>query len=159
MIFAKRCAYRAAVGKTRRGNSASPAVTNTISPPINWNITIVRQVLYQLSVDRGHEKYLLNPPNSHNSTSSARYGNCITTFEEAGGIIARAHCEIYHPSEKDLGGIVHWLTTMNWLWASCDDKQVVIYAYWRPPTPRFDRNHNDTGQKNQENLEPFERPL
>ena len=26
-------------------------------------------------------------------------------------------------------------------------------------TPRFDRNHNDTGQSNQENLEPFEHPL
>ena len=106
MTFAKRCAYRAAVGKTRRGDSASAAVTNAISPPINWNIAIVRQVLNQLSVDRGYEKYHLHPPNSHNSTSSARNGDCITTLEEAGGIIARAHCEIYHPSEKDLAGIV-----------------------------------------------------
>ena len=103
MNFAKRCAYRAAVGKTRRGDSASAAVTKTISPPMNWNIAIMTQVLNQLSVHRGHKKYNLHPPNSHNSTSSARYGNCITTLEEAGGIIARAHCEICHPSEKDLG--------------------------------------------------------
>ena len=119
----------------------------------------MRQVLNQLSVHRGHEKYNLHPPNSHNSTSSARYGNCITTLEEAGGIIAWAHYEIYHPSEKDLGEVVHWLTTLDWLWASCDDKQVVIYTHWRLPTPRFDRNHDDTDQRNQENLEPFEHPL
>ena len=55
--------------------------------------------------------------------------------------------------------IVHRLTTMDWVWASYDDKQVVIYAHWRLPTPRFNRNHNDTDQRNQENLEPFERPL
>ena len=54
---------------------------------------------------------------------------------------------------------MHWLTTLNWLWASCDDKQVVIYTHWRLPTPRFDRNHNDTDHRNQEYLEPFEHPL
>ena len=96
------CTYRAAVGKTRRGDSASAAVTNTISPPINWNIATVRQVLYALSVDHQHKMYNSNPPYSHNSTSRARYGNGSTAFEEAGRVISGAYFEVYHPSEGAL---------------------------------------------------------
>ena len=58
---------------------------------------MIRELLYPLSVDRGQKWYSLNPPNSHYSASSARYGNCGTTFEEASGIIAWAYAEIYDP--------------------------------------------------------------
>lgn len=97
-LTGKRYMYRAAVGKSRRGDSASAAVTNTISPPINWNIAMVRHVL-ALSADGELRLYDMHPPNSHDLTSSARYGNCSTAFEEAGGVIAWAYFKIYHSSE------------------------------------------------------------
>lgn len=90
--------YRAAMGKSRRGDSASAAVTNTISPPMNWNIAIIRQVLCVLSADREYILCDMLPPNSHDSTSCAWYGNCGTVFEEAGRIIAWAYLEVYNPS-------------------------------------------------------------
>ena len=48
---------------------------------------------------------------------------------------------------------------MNWLWTSCEGKQILFCAHWRLPTPSFDRNHNDTDEKNQQDLEPFEGPF
>ena len=83
MITGKRYMYRAAVGKSRRGDSASAAVTNTISPPMNWNIATIRPVLFA-SVDHQHKLNDIDPPNSHDLASSARYGNCSTVFEETG---------------------------------------------------------------------------
>lgn len=41
----RRYIYLAAVGKSWRGRRASPAVTSTISPPMNWNIAKVAHVL------------------------------------------------------------------------------------------------------------------
>lgn len=98
-LTGKRYMYRAAVGKSRRGDSASAAVTNTISPPMNWNIAIVMQVLWALSANHDLKWFDKNPPNSHDSASGARYGNCTTVFKEAGRIVAWAYFEIYHTSD------------------------------------------------------------
>ena len=133
--------YRLAVGKTRRGDSASAAVTNTISPPMNWNMAIVRQVLCALSVGREPNSYDHNRPNSHDSTSGARYGNFITTCKKAGRLVAWAYFESYCPSERTLLGISHQLTAMNWRRTSWDDEQVSLHAQWGLLTPCFDRNH------------------
>lgn len=41
----RRYIYRAAVGRSRLGRFASPAATRAISPPINWNMASVAEVL------------------------------------------------------------------------------------------------------------------
>ena len=48
---------------------------------------------------------------------------------------------------------------MDRLRASCEDKQVFFYAHWMLPTPSFNRNHDNTDQKNQQDLDPFEGPF
>lgn len=48
---------------------------------------------------------------------------------------------------------------MDWLRASCEDKQVFFYAHWMLPTPSFNRNHDNADQKNQQDLDPFEGPF
>lgn len=44
----RRYIYRAAVGKSRLGRFASPAVTIAIPPPMNWNIARLVEVLDML---------------------------------------------------------------------------------------------------------------
>lgn len=60
---------------------------------------------------------------------------------------------------RNLLGISRQLTAVDWLWTSCEGKQVFYDAHSRLPTPSFNRNHEETGEKNQQDLDPFEGPF